>query len=79
MMKLIRGCYRRELFYTEQVRLKWNLRWLATLVAMAMGGAGCGGFSASKTVSPLDFFMPGLIQAAPPPTTDCTNLVATVR
>jgi len=49
------------------------------LVAMAAGVAGCGGINASKSVSPLDFFMPGLIKATPPPTVDCTNLVASVR
>jgi len=28
--------------------------------------AGCGGISASRSVSPLDFFLPGLLQADPP-------------
>jgi len=28
--------------------------------------AGCGGVSASHSVSPLDFFMPGLLKADPP-------------
>jgi hypothetical protein len=33
--------------------------------------AGCGGINASKTISPLDFLLPGLIQADPivPPAT----------
>jgi hypothetical protein len=48
-------------------------------VAVAATGAGCGGVNASKTVSPLDFFMPGLIQATPPSAIGCTNLVATLR
>jgi len=30
--------------------------------------AGCGGISASKTISPLDFFLPGIIKADPAPT-----------
>jgi hypothetical protein len=28
--------------------------------------AGCGGLSASRSISPLDFFLPGLLQADPP-------------
>jgi hypothetical protein len=28
---------------------------------------GCGGLTASKSISPASFFLPGLIQAAPPP------------
>ena len=47
-------------------------------VAVAAGGAGCGGINASKSVSPLDFFLPGVMKASPP-VTDCTNLVATLR
>jgi hypothetical protein len=30
--------------------------------------AGCSGINASKSVSPLDFFLPGLLKADPPPT-----------
>jgi hypothetical protein len=29
--------------------------------------AGCSGINASKSISPLDFILPGLIQADPPP------------
>jgi hypothetical protein len=29
--------------------------------------AGCSGINASKSVSPLDFFLPGLMKADPPP------------
>jgi hypothetical protein len=29
--------------------------------------AGCSGINASKSFSPLDFFLPGLIKADPPP------------
>jgi hypothetical protein len=29
--------------------------------------AGCSGINASKSVSPLDFILPGLLQADPPP------------
>ena len=35
----------------------------AVLVTMV---TGCGGISASKSVSPLDFFLPGLMKADPP-------------
>jgi hypothetical protein len=28
---------------------------------------GCSGINASKSVSPLDFILPGLLQADPPP------------
>jgi hypothetical protein len=78
MMQAIRGCYRGQVIYTRQVRFKWKILSLATFVALAMSVAGCGGLSASKSVSPIDFFMPGLMKAAPP-VADCTNLVATVR
>jgi hypothetical protein len=36
--------------------------------ALLLVAAGCGGISASKSVSPLDFFLPGLLQADPPRT-----------
>lgn len=41
------------------------------LAAMALFAAGCSGVNASKSVSPLDFFLPGfgsLIKAEPPAT-----------
>jgi hypothetical protein len=37
-------------------------------LAMLLLVAGCSGINASKSVSPLDFFLPGLIKADPPPT-----------
>jgi len=49
------------------------------LVASATGGAGCGGINASQSVSPASFLLPGLMQATPPPTLECTNLIATLR
>jgi hypothetical protein len=63
------------------VRLKWNFLLLALLAALSLAVAGCGGINASKTVSPLDFFLPGaggFLKAAPP-AVDCTNLVASLR
>ena len=54
-------------------------------VALLPAVAGCGGVSASKSVSPLDFFMPGLLQADPPTNSvpalavETSQLLATVR
>jgi len=38
---------------------------LAFFPALLMFAAGCGGINASKSVSPLDFLMPGLLRAEP--------------
>jgi len=35
-------------------------------VALALGTSGCGGISASHTVSPLDFLLPGVMNNAHP-------------
>jgi len=41
---------------------------LIILVVMAaVFGSGCGGLTASKSVSPLDFILPGLMYHTPPP------------
>ena len=44
--------------------VKWNWKWLraAGLLAVVALGAGCSGIHASKSVSPLDFILPGLIK-----------------
>jgi hypothetical protein len=42
------------------------LRFAAGL-ALLLIVAGCGGIQASKSVSPIDFILPGLLQADPPP------------
>ena len=39
-------------------------------VALGLVTGGCGGFSASKTVSPLDFLLPGIIKNNPTTTTN---------
>jgi len=44
------------------VRLSWKFLRLVLLAALPLAVAGCGGINASKTVSPLDFFLPGLIK-----------------
>ena len=43
--------------------------------------AGCGGINASKSVSPLDFILPGLLKATPPPAnaTNSVQVIAQVR
>jgi hypothetical protein len=45
------------------VRLNWKKLRFAALPALVLLGAGCGGFSASRTVSPLDFILPGVLKA----------------
>jgi hypothetical protein len=47
------------------------LRWLA-FAPLLLFGAGCGGIHASKSVSPLDFLLPGIggfmqVDPTPPP------------
>jgi hypothetical protein len=37
------------------------------LAAVSLLTAGCGGISASRTISPLDFLLPGIIKADPVP------------
>jgi hypothetical protein len=48
--------------YTPQVRLNRNFSWLGWLAVLALAGTGCGGISASKSVSPASFFLPGLLK-----------------
>jgi len=50
------------------VRISWKFLCLGTLTAGSLLLAGCGGISASRTVSPLDFLLPGIIKADPPQT-----------
>jgi hypothetical protein len=38
------------------------------MAAIPLFAAGCGGISASKTISPLDFLLPGILRADPPQT-----------
>jgi hypothetical protein len=44
------------------VRLNWNFVPLAMFVALALFTGGCGGISASHTVSPMDFLLPGIMK-----------------
>lgn len=43
------------------------LRHVFALVLLAALAAGCSGINARKSVSPLDFILPGLLQNSPPP------------
>jgi hypothetical protein len=66
------------------VKLNCILRRLAIIPAILLLGAGCGGINASRSVSPLSFFLPGLVQSepkaqsnpldSPPPTPAATEL-----
>ncbi len=47
------------MIYTGRVRLDGKIALLAMLLTLAFVGAGCSGINASKSVSPLDFLMPG--------------------
>ncbi len=38
------------------------------LLVMTVLATGCGGFQASRSVSPLDFFAPRFMRNEPPPT-----------
>jgi len=45
----------------------WKALHWALLPLLLLGGAGCSGINASHSVSPLDFFLPGLLKADPLP------------
>lgn len=42
-----------------------NRKALVTALAVGVLGGGCGGFSASRSVSPLDFILPGIMEHTP--------------
>ena len=58
---------------------------MGSCAILAIFVAGCGGINASKSVSPLDFILPGLIKTGPLPVappgspTNSVSLVAQVR
>ncbi len=52
------------ILYCGPVRFNWKIAGL--LSALSLFVAGCGGLSASHSVSPASFFLPGLLQADPP-------------
>jgi len=56
------------------------------IVTLGLATGGCGGFSASKTVSPLDFLVPGILKNNPAPDTNApsgflrnSNVLASAR
>jgi hypothetical protein len=58
------------------VRLKWRFLWLAIPAALAFFDAGCGGISASQSVSPATFFLPGIMKTDPPVATNAPVAVS---
>ena len=63
--------------------VNWNWKWFRAmaLVALLALGSGCGGIHASKSVSPLDFLLPGSgflrTDMARPPTASPSGVPAT--
>ena len=53
----------------------------AFLLFLQLLTVGCGGITATKSFSPLDFFMPGLLKCNPlgPPDTQSVNILLCVR
>jgi len=59
---------------------------MAIPAVLALVGTGCGGINASQSVSPASFFLPGILRADPPVTTnapvamsDVSNQLAQAR
>jgi hypothetical protein len=48
------------------VKLNWNFMLFAFLTAIALSGVGCSGVNTGASVSPAEFFVPGLLKADPP-------------
>jgi hypothetical protein len=69
------SCHEAEVIYNFPVRLNGNLFRAALLTALALDCAGCGGISASKSVSPATFLLPGILRNDSPV---CTNSVASL-
>lgn len=57
----ISGCTAARIAYTAPMRKKWNFGLWLSLAALTVTVTGCGGLSATKTVSPASFFLPGLL------------------
>ncbi|HMJ91715.1 MAG TPA: hypothetical protein VK530_17970 [Candidatus Acidoferrum sp.] len=47
------------------VKRNWKCIRLVVLTAVLAIGAGCSGIHASRSVSPLDFILPGLMHNSP--------------
>jgi len=62
------------------VKLNWKYKRVVTAAALLLVCAGCGGLSASHSVSPASFFLPGLLQADPKqPSSDTVPLPGPVK
>jgi hypothetical protein len=74
-----------EIYTVPLVTLQRKTIRLALGTALLALTAGCGGLRASKSVSPLDFILPGLMKYEPAPAnpavtvTNSVQLVAQVR
>jgi hypothetical protein len=58
------------------VSLNWKIARLAVCGCLLLLGAGCSGINASKSVSPIDFLLPGaghFLQYSPPQIVPATN------
>ena len=65
--KQLRDCQHHDPHYnTNSVRLHLKYWRLVLIPAVVLVVVGCGGFSASRSVSPASFFLPGLMKADPP-------------
>ncbi len=51
----------------------------ALLLLMVLLCAGCGGITATKSISPLDFFLPGLLQNETPSSTNSISALAAAQ
>src|SRR5438067_11651101 len=64
----IRSCQGHPLSYSwPLVRLNWKTLRMAIAAAGLLLGVGCSGINASKSISPLDFLLPGILKVDPPP------------
>jgi len=54
------------------MKQNWKRFQLAALVAVLALGAGCSGIHASKSISPLDFILPGLMKNEAPASQEST-------
>jgi hypothetical protein len=57
------------------VKRNWKLFQLAGIVAVTTLGAGCSGIHASKSISPLDFILPGLMKNESPASQESTPIL----
>jgi hypothetical protein len=62
----ISGCSHVDVPYTTPMRKKWNYGLWLCLSLLALIGSGCGGFSATRSISPATFLLPGLLHNTNP-------------